>query len=156
LTDHASLPPQTPVNSSGPSPQDPNDEKFYASAYSRMTRCMLVALIVAAPLLFWRWGWRLTGGFLLGGFLALLNFRWLERTVYGISEIILQNPDRPPSGRVVRRFLLRYALIAIGAYVILKSLDTAVYGFFAGLTLSVIGVFCEAVYELFTTVRSKT
>jgi hypothetical protein len=104
----------------------------------------------------WRWGWRLAVGFVLGGALALLNFRWLERTVYGLSQLIIREPNRPPSGRVVRRFMLRYFLIAIGAYVILKSLDTAVYGFFAGLSLPVVGVFCEAVYELFTTLKSRS
>jgi len=86
----------------------------------------------------------------------LLNFRWLEKTVYGLSEIILKNPNHPPSGRVVRRFLLRYFLIAVGAYVIFKSSAGVVYGFFAGLSLPVVGVFCEAVYELFTTLRSHS
>ena len=136
--------------------QEPDGENFYVAVYARITRCMVVAALITAPALYLRWGWRLAAGFLAGSLLALLNFRWLERTVYGLSELILQSPDRPPSGRVVRRFLLRYFLIAIGAYVILKSLDTAVYGFFAGLSLPVFGVFCEAVYELFTTLRSRS
>ena len=85
-----------------------------------------------------------------------------EKAISAVSRAIrrsragLKNPNRPPSGRVVRRFLLRYFLIAVGAYVIFKSSATVVYGFFAGLSLPVVGVFCEAVYELFTTLRSHS
>ena len=148
-------------NSQGPSGStdtvgDPEGERFYAQAYARMVRCMLIVALLAAPLFFWRPGWKFASGFLFGLTLALLNFRWLEKTVYGLGEIILKNPNRPPSGRVVRRFLLRYFLIAVGAYVIFKSSATVVYGFFAGLSLPVVGVFCEAVYELFTTLRSHS
>lgn len=155
MTDDGSLPPRTPVSSSAASTQDPDGEKFYARAYARMVRCMLIVVIMAAPVFLWRLGWRFVAGFLLGGSVALLNFQWLKRTVFDLSEIILSNQNRAPSGRVVRRFLLRYFLIAIGAYVIFKGSDTAVYGFFAGLSLPVAAVFCEAVYELFLTLRSR-
>jgi hypothetical protein len=151
-----SNPLQEPSNSREIPPSVPEWEQFYIQAYSRIVRCMFAALLLAAPVFFWRLGWIFASSFLVGGTLAILNFRWLEKTVYGLSEIIIKDPNRQPSGRVVRRFLLRYLLIAIGAYVIFKSSVIAVYGFFAGLSLPVVGVFCEAVYELFATLRSRS
>jgi len=151
-----SNPLQEPSNSREVPPSDPETEQFYAQAYARMMRCMLVVALFAAPVFFWRPGWKFALAFLLGATLSLLNFRWLERTVYGLSELLIKSPKAQPSGRVVRRFLFRYLLIAVGAYVIFKSSVIAVYGFFAGLSLPVVGVFCEAVYELFTTLRSRS
>jgi ATP synthase I chain len=151
-----SNPLQEPSNSREVPPSDPDSEQFYTRAYTRMVRCMLIAAVLAAPIFFWRPGWKFASGFLLGATLSLLNFRWLERIVYGLSELLIKSPNAQPSGRVVRRFLFRYLLIAVGAYVIFKSSVIAVYGFFAGLSLPVVGVFCEAVYELFTTLRSRS
>jgi len=151
-----SNPLQEPSNSREVPPSDPETEQFYAQAYARMMRCMLVVALFAAPVFFWRPGWKFALAFLLGATLSLLNFRWLERTVYGLSELLIKSPKAQPSGRVVRRFLFRYLLIAVGAYVIFKSSVIAVYGFFAGLSLPVVGVFCEAVYELFTALRSRS
>lgn len=109
--------------------------------------CMLVAALLVTPVLLWRLGKNFVFGFLLGSALALLNFRWLERTVMALSEVVIRSAAPPGSGRVVRRFLLRYFLIALGAYVIFKVSATAVYGFFVGLSLPVLGIVCEAVYE---------
>ena len=136
--------PDTP-NSSDAGKRD--EDTFYTRAYSRMMVCMLVAAALATPLFLWRPGTNFALGFLLGSALALLNFRWLERTVATLSEAVIRSAAPQRSGRVVRRFLLRYFLIALCAYVIFKVSATAVYGFFAGLSLPVLGIICEAVYE---------
>jgi hypothetical protein len=112
-----------------------------------MMVCMMVAAALATPVFLWRLGTNFALGFLFGSALALLNFRWLERTVATLSEAVIRSAAPQGSGRVVRRFLLRYFLIALGAYVIFKVSVTAVYGFFAGLSLPVLGISCEAVYE---------
>jgi hypothetical protein len=48
---------------------------------------------------------------------------------------------------VVHRFLLRYFLMAIIAFVILTVSRKSLYGLFAGLFLPVAAILCEAVYE---------
>ncbi|HTC94237.1 MAG TPA: ATP synthase subunit I [Terriglobales bacterium] len=136
--------------------EDPAAQQFYIQAHTRIVRSMLAVALLAAAVFFWRPGWRFASSFLPGCAVAFFNFRGLERLVGGLSDLIVKNPDRPPSGRVVRRFLLRYALIAIAAYVIFKGLGTAVYGFFVGLFLPVVGIFYEAVYELFTSLKSQS
>jgi len=144
------------VNRAPTQPDDLAAQKFYAEAQARITRSMLATALLAGAIFLWRPGWKFATGFFIGCALAFLNFRGLERLAAGLSDFIAKNPDRAPSGRVVRRFLLRYVLIGLGAYVIFKSLGTAVYGFFAGLFLPVVGIFYEAVYELVTSLRSPS
>ena len=117
---------------------------------------MVVAALLATPVFLWRPGGNFALGFLLGGALALLNFRALERTVTALSEAVIRAAAPPGSGRVVRRFLLRYLLIALGAYVIFKVSVTAVYGFFVGLSLPVLGITCEAVYEMVMPFKARS
>ena len=45
------------------------------------------------------------------------------------------------------RFLLRYVLMALGAYVIFTVSPASLYGLFAGLFLPVAAIACEAAYE---------
>ncbi len=47
------------------------------------------------------------------------------------------------------RFLLRYVLMGVGAYVILSVSPASLYGFLAGLFLPVAAIACEAAYELY-------
>ena len=48
---------------------------------------------------------------------------------------------------MVLRFLLRYVLMALGAYVIFTVSPASLYGLFAGLFLPVAAIACEATYE---------
>ena len=95
-------------------------------------------------------GWRIGAGFALGGAIAFLNFHWLKKVVAGIADLTLQS-GTPVSGRgVVQRFLLRYFLMAVVAFVILTVSRESLYGLFAGLFLPVTAMLCEAVYEGYT------
>src|SRR5262249_4629858 len=62
-------------------------------------------------------GWRGGGGFLLGGLTSYLNFYWLKRTVSALGEAAGR---KPPRARVAVFLGLRYLLLALGAYAILK------------------------------------
>jgi hypothetical protein len=53
---------------------------------------------------------------------------------------------------MVLRFLLRYALMGMGAYVIFTFSPASLYGLFAGLFLPVAAIVCEAAYEAWTAV----
>ena len=68
--------------------------------------------------------------------------RWLRRSCHGRCYV---------SGRkgIVFRFLIRYLLMAVGAYVILTVSPASLNGLLAGLFLPVAAIGCEAIYELY-------
>ena|SRR5438128_589347 len=97
-------------------------------------------------------GWRIGLGFALGGVIAYLNFHWLKKVVAGLAELTIQSGTPASSRSVVHRFLLRYFLMAIGAFVILTVSRESLYGLFAGLFLPVAAMLCEALYEFYAAV----
>ena len=94
-------------------------------------------------------GWRIGVGFALGAAIAFLNFHWLKKVVSGIADLTLQSGTAASGRSVVRRFLLRYFLMAVVAFVILTVSRESVYGLFAGLFLPVTAMLCEAGYEAY-------
>jgi len=111
----------------------------------------LAALITACTF----FGWRIGTGFALGGIVAFLNFLWLKKVVADLADITVQS-GQPASGRgVVQRFLLRYFLMALVAFVILTVSRESLYGLFAGLSLPVAAILCEAAYEGYRAFRNR-
>ena len=122
-------------------------EIFYSGALRRISRLML---ILAAALSFagwWRYGWRVALGFACGCAVAYLNFHWLKRVVTALADRATESGQSQSSGGMVLRFLLRYVLMALGAYVIFTVSPASLYGLFAGLFLPVAAIACEAAYE---------
>lgn len=105
----------------------------------------LAALITAFA--FFRWTIGL--GFALGGVIAYANFYWLEKIVDGLGDLAAQQGGAATSRRVIRRFIFRYALMALIAFVILTVSRESLYGLFAGLFLPVAAMLCEAGYEAY-------
>ena len=54
---------------------------------------------------------------------------------------------------IVVRAVLRYAFIALGAYVIFRVSLAGLYGFLGGLCLSIAAIACEAVVEIYVGLR---
>jgi small-conductance mechanosensitive channel len=131
---------------------DANSESFYAGALTRISRSM-IALALAFSLAAWLFnGWRVALGFAFGCVIAYLNFHWLERVVTALAERATQ-AGRPQSSKgVILRFLLRYVLMGLAAYAILKVSPASLYGLFAGLFLPVAAIACEAAYEAYVAV----
>lgn len=126
---------------------------FYDRAYSRILRFMLALAVVCAAALWLGYGAQLALGFLVGSAIALVNFYWLKRVVSALADRVTQS-GRPQSSKgIVARFLLRYFLIALGAYVIFKISLHSVYGLLIGLFLPVGAILCEAVYEAYAALR---
>lgn len=124
-------------------------ESFYAGAVTRIPRFMLaLAALFTIPAWF-RFGWRVGLGFACGCAIAYLNFYWLERVVSGLADRVTQTGERQSGKGVVLRFLLRYFLMAVAAYVIFSVSPASLYGLFAGLFLPVVGIACEAAYEIY-------
>lgn len=126
---------------------------FYAGAYGRILRFMLGVAVVALAGLWLRLGRGFALAFLAGCLIAAVNFYWLKRTVEALADRVTGS-GQPQSGKgIVARFLLRYFLIAAGAYAIFKISEASVYGLLAGLFLPVAGILCEAGYEVVVSVR---
>jgi len=124
-------------------------DSFYAGAVTRIPRFMLGLAAIFTIAAWLRFGWRVGLGFACGCAIAYLNFHWLERVVSGLADRVTQTGERQSGKGVVLRFLLRYFLMAVAAYVIFSVSPASLYGLFAGLFLPVAGIACEAAYEIY-------
>jgi hypothetical protein len=128
---------------------NPAAEGFYSGALTRIRRFMAVIapLLVAAA--FWRFGLRSALGLALGCTIAYINFYWLKRVISGFADRATGVQTSSSGQGIVPRFLLRYALMAIAAYVILTVSPASLNGLLAGLFLPVAAIACEAAYEVY-------
>ena len=116
----------------------------------------MLALAGAFTFAAWlRYGWHIALGFACGCAIAYLNFYWLERVINGLADRVSETGQSESGGGVVLRFLLRYFLMAVGAYVIFSVSPASLYGLFAGLFLPVAGIACEAAYEVYVAFARK-
>ena len=100
-------------------------------------------------------GWRIGLGFAIGAAIGLLNFYWLKKVVAGIGELAGRSESRVSTGGIIIRFLFRYFLMAIAAFVILTVSRESLYGLFAGLFLPVAAILCETVYEVYVVLSRR-
>jgi hypothetical protein len=128
-------------------------DTFYAAALDRIRRFMLtigaLATVAALPL----FGWKTAAGVLLGCAVAWANFIWLKQAIGVLADKVTQSGRPKSSAGTVFKFLLRYALVGLGAYVIFLSSRESLYGFLGGLFLAVAAILCEAGYEAFVSLR---
>ena len=103
-----------------------------------------------------RFRWPVTAGFVAGAVVSYVNQRWLEGAIEALGERITQQQSRERGGGIVLRALLRYVLIAGGAYVIFSVSLAALYGFLAGVCLPIVAIACEVVVEIFIGLRRGT
>ena len=81
--------------------------------------------------------------------IAYINFHWLKRAIAGFVDRATGAAESQSGKGIVFRFLLRYVLMAIGAYVILTVSPASLNGLLAGLFLPVGAIVCEAAYEVY-------
>ena len=101
-------------------------------------------------------GWPAALGVLLGSIIAYLNFQWLKTGVGGLADRVTNTGKRQSGKGIVARFLLRYVLLGLAAYAILTSFPASLRGLFAGLSLPVGAIACEAAYELYRVLRGNS
>jgi len=130
-------------------PEQVASERFFSGALDRIRRFMaaLAPLLTAAA--WWRFGLRPAAGFAFGCVIAYVNFYWLKRVIGGFVDHATGAANSRSAPGVVSRFLLRYVLMAAGAYVILTVSPASLNGLLAGLFLPVAAIACEAAYELY-------
>ena len=126
-----------------------SSDDFYTRALDRVRRFMLVFGLAGVTTAFAFFGWRIGIGFVLGGAIAYANFHWLEKIVGGLGDLAAQQGGASTGRRVFRRFMLRFALMAIMAFAILSVSRESLYGLFAGLFLPAAAMLCEAGVEAY-------
>ena len=124
-------------------------ERFYTGALDRIRRFMTVIAPPATAFAWWKFGMRSAAGFTFGCLIAYINFHWLKRVISGFVDRAAGAPTAQSSDGIVFRFLLRYILMAVGAYVILTVSPASLNGLLAGLFLPVAAILCEAGYEVY-------
>ncbi len=127
-------------------------EHFYSGALSRIRRVMLALGPLLVAVVWWRFGLRPALGLAFGCAIAYLNFYWLKRVIAGFADRATGAATSETGQGIVFRFLFRYVLMALGAYVILTVSPASLNGLLAGLFLPVAAIVCEAVYEVYAAV----
>ncbi len=128
-------------------------EAFYSGALVRIRRYMLIIAPAATVAVWAGLGWQFGSGFICGCAIAYLNFHWLKKGVFALADRVTRIGQRASSRGIVLRFLLRYFLIALAAYVIFRVSLAGLYGLLAGLFLPVAAILCEAIYEGYAAFR---
>ena len=116
-----------------------------ADAYRRVTgrigRAMLVIAVLGSLVAAQRQGWRYGLGFLFGAGLSYLSlWRW-QRVVEAIGEGEVRKP-------AAASMLVRFALLAVAAYGIIKYLEVNPVAVLMGLLVSAAAVIVALFFEL--------
>ena len=135
-----------------PAPAD----DLYARTIERVQRVMIVIGIAASATAQAYFGWRTSLGVVLGCAIGYVNFHWLKSVVAGLADLTVQSRTPASSRGIVYRFLLRYFLMAIVGFAILTVSRESLYGFFAGLLVTVAALLCEAAYEAYAALVRRT
>lgn len=129
-------------------------DDLYARTIERVQHIMIVISLAALVTTQIYFGWRITLGVAAGSVIGYVNFHWLKTVVIGLADLAAQSATPPSSRGIVMRFLVRYFLMALLGFVILTVSRESLYGFFAGLLVTVAALLCEAVYEGYKAVVS--
>ena len=127
-------------------------DRFYEGALDRIRRFMIGLALVLVAASWWKFGLRVAIGMAFGCAIAYINFYWLKRAIGGFVDRAAGATAKQSGQGIVFRFLLRYLLMAVGAYVILTVSPASLNGLLAGLFLPVAAIACEAMYEVYVAV----
>lgn len=141
------------MSATGPIAPEGAAEQFYGKALRRIRHFILILGAVGLLACFFRFGTVAASGFLVGAIIAYVNHLWLERMINALGERITTGQSRERGGIIVVRAVLRYAFIALGAYVIFRVSLAGLYGFLGGVCLTIAAIACEAAVEIYVGLR---
>ncbi len=136
-----------------PEPTSAFAEDFLNRALPRIRKFMLAltGLGTLVCVVFFRWP--VMAGFVTGAVVSFVNHLWLERAIDALGVRITTQQSHERGGLIVLRALLRYVLIAGGAYVIFNVSLAGLYGFLGGVFLPIAAIACEVAVEVFVALR---
>ena len=130
------------------------NESYYAVAERRIEYVTLAIGAVAAVAAVVFWNVRAGAGLAVGAILGWLNYRWLKQGVGALAGLAKaqQGAEKVRVPRSVYvKFIGRYVLLILVAYVILTRLRVPVESLLAGFGALVIAVLGEIIWQLFGT-----
>ena len=127
-----------------------------ADVYRRLNASLAILMIAGVVTLLGFRHWGMTLGFVLGGAIAVINFRILKRTVISLGDVMAEGKAPPSVKWQALKYVLRYVLLGGVLYAILRGSAINAYGLFMGLFLPVGAILIEAVYELYLALRRET
>lgn len=102
------------------------------------------------------WGWRAGAGVAAGALLSWVNYRWLKQGVIALTTRAMEQAGkervRAPRG-VWLKFLGRFVLLAVAAYVILAGFKWPAVAVLSGLFAVVAGMLAEMILHLLRSLR---
>src|SRR5947207_6665819 len=122
------------------------NEQFFASAYERIVRILLIFLPGLSLMLWIFFNHRFAVGFIVGGVIAIINFLSLRKLVIAFADRVIASSGKERSSGLAVRFLLRYGIVAAAGYAIFKSSAMSAYGLLAGLGIPAVGIMIDAGY----------
>ena len=128
------------------------DEEFYTAAERRI-EWLIAGIGAAATAAAWFvWGRGAAAGLAAGASLSWVNYRWMKQGVDTLARLSMaqagtQRAQVPAS--VYLKFLGRYALLIVAAYVILRAFRPPLASLLAGFFSVVAAVLVEMVGQLF-------
>ena len=128
------------------------DDAFYAAAERRIEYLTIGIGAAGAICAAVFWGVRAGAGVAIGALLSWINFRWMKQGIGTLARLSTaqegaENIRVPRSAYV--KLLGRYALLIVGAYVILRGFRSTALSLFAGLFAAVAAVLVELIGQLF-------
>jgi len=118
-----------------------------------MLRTILVVGVVLLGPVYWYYGWVGALGVAAGSAVSYINFRTLISGVEALGDRVVNQQSKERGWAIVGRFLVRYGLVGVAAYAILKGSVLAFRGFLWGLCLPVAAMMAEAGVEAFVAFR---
>jgi small-conductance mechanosensitive channel len=129
----------------------PSNEIFLAGASRRIALLALLIGLSASVVVFLAVSRRAGAGVAVGTALAWLGFRWLEQFADAIAAAASEQREgaaaRVPTG-VYIRMAVRYMLIALAIWVILRFFNLPIVSILVGLLSVGAGAMAEGIFEL--------
>src|SRR5215467_7364605 len=116
------------------------------SLNSRILRTMVMATALAVLVSGFLGPWRVTTGLLLGGLLALINHRWLQRSTRAAFAVLVAG-QKPRI--TLLTYVLRYFVIGLATYFAYELKLASLVAVVAGLSTFVVALFVEAIREFY-------
>jgi len=118
---------------------------------TRIKRNALTCLVLGALASIWFRSLGVTLGFIGGGVVAVVNFRWIEA---GLDAAMGGPMSSRKRALAVAKFVLRYVLLGLVIYAIVASRIVDLKAFLAGLFIFVVSIMWEAFRLTLISIRS--
>jgi hypothetical protein len=129
-----------------------NDDAFYAAAERRIEYLTVAIGINASVAVAIHWGAKSGAGLAVGAALSWINYRWMKQGVNALAKLSTaqagEEKARVPAS-VYFKFIGRYALLIVAAYVILRGFSLPAASVLAGFFVVVAAVIVELIGQLF-------